>query len=166
MPVPDYDAAIAYALQRLHAELPPSFSYHNAWHTAHDVLPAVRILAQRSGLFDAETRLLEVAAAYHDTGFLITQIEHERASCKIAAQVLPQYGFDSAQITRIEGMIMATRLPQSPQDAVEALLSDADLDVLGRDDFLLRNRALRDELATFGRTFTDFEWYAAQLRFL
>jgi hypothetical protein len=43
---------------------------------------------------------------------------------------------------------------------------DADLDVLGRDDFMLHNNNLRNELALLGQEFSDFDWYANQLQFL
>ena len=45
-------------------------------------------------------------------------------------------------------------------------MADADLDVLGRDDFWPRNLKLRQETAFFGKPFTDAEWYTGQLRFV
>ena len=45
-------------------------------------------------------------------------------------------------------------------------MADADLDVLGRDDFMLCNNNLRNELALLGQEFSDFEWCASQLQFL
>ena len=74
--------------------------------------------------------------------------------------------FTTEQIGAIVGMIMATRLPQSPRTPLEQLLADADLDVLGRPDFLERNALLRAELAAYGAPVSDAEWYAGQLSFL
>jgi uncharacterized protein len=63
-------------------------------------------------------------------------------------------------------MIMATRLPQTPHTLLECILADADLDVCGRDDFLVLNRCLRAELAASGSASSDHEWYSSQLSFL
>jgi uncharacterized protein len=166
MPEPDYAGAIAYALGRLRAELSPELTYHSVWHTEHDVMPAALRLAQLGELPQAEARLLEVAAAYHDIGWIETSVEHERLGAAIAAQALPPYGFAAESIERIVGMIMATRLPQSPRNLLEEILADADLDMLGREDFLARNRALRQELAALGQVLTDHEWLVGQTKFL
>jgi hypothetical protein len=63
-------------------------------------------------------------------------------------------------------MIFATRMPQSPRTPLEQLLADADLDVLGRTDFLARNHDLRTELASCGVQVDDAAWYAEQISFL
>jgi uncharacterized protein len=163
---PDYEGARQYALTRLREELAPELTYHNRFHTRDDVLAAVRRLAAMIHIGEEETRLLEIAALYHDLGFVVQRQEHERAGADIAAQVLPGLSFSPSQIATIEGMIAATRLPQSPHTLLEEILADADLDVLGRDDFLPRNRALQAELAALGTTLTDEEWYSDQLRFV
>jgi uncharacterized protein len=166
MPAPDAAGAIAYALNRLRTELPPEFIYHDIWHTEHEVMPAAARLARLSGLPEEQAQLLEVAAAYHDIGLIETRIEHERRGAEIAAQALPRYGFDPTSIASVVGMIRATRLPQSPQSLPESILADADLDVLGRDDFLTRNALLRQELAALGQVMTDQEWLTSQRTFL
>ena len=61
---------------------------------------------------------------------------------------------------------MATVVPQGPVTILEQILADADLDVLGRDDFMLRNGNLRRELAFFGQEFTDAQWFSGQLKFV
>jgi hypothetical protein len=45
-------------------------------------------------------------------------------------------------------------------------MADADLDGLGREDFWAKSQALRDEVAAYGTTYSDQEWYANQLTFL
>ena len=50
--------------------------------------------------------------------------------------------------------------------AFEQIIADADLDLLGCDDFITRNDDLRAEMATYGQTMTDEAWYASQLEFL
>lgn len=162
---PDFDGAIAYAIGRLRSELSPQFIYHNLWHTEHEVMPTALKLARLSNLDKDDIQLLEIATAFHDIGFTRVNKNHELTGSRIVAQVLPNYGFNSAQIELIIGMIMATRLPQSPRTLLEECMADADLDVLGRDDFLGRNQSLRDELAYLGAQFTDTEWVQSQINF-
>jgi hypothetical protein len=45
-------------------------------------------------------------------------------------------------------------------------LADADLDVLGRENFLPRNKDLRDELAASGTQTSDERWSSSQLQML
>jgi uncharacterized protein len=166
MSAPDYDGAIAFALNRLRNELAPELLYHSIWHTEHEVMPAAILFARACGVSDEDQRLVEVAAAYHDIGMIETRVEHEQRGAAIAAVALPDYGFDQQVIERIKGMIMATRLPQSPTNLLEQILADADLDVLGREDFLERNSLLRQELAIMGKVVSDEEWFTSQQAFL
>ncbi|MCA9935827.1 MAG: HD domain-containing protein [Ardenticatenaceae bacterium] len=163
---PNYEQAVAHAVNQLRGNLDPQLTYHNLWHTENDVIPAALRLADASGIAEDDMILLRVAAAYHDVGFVYTTEGHEIASAREAAQTLPQFGFSDRQIERVMGLIMATRLPQSPRNLLEEILADADLDVLGRDDFLIRNRQLRQEMANYGQSMTDREWLHFQLEFL
>lgn len=163
---PNYEQAIEHALRRLQSESPPSLYYHCAWHTEGDVLPAVRRLAQLAGVAPHEQRLLEIGAAYHDIGHLRSWREHETISIEIMTDALPRFGFSPTDIQRVAAMILATRMPQSPTNEIEQLLADADLDVLGRPDFLDTSKALWRELTALGRDQNWTQWMESQLRFL
>jgi uncharacterized protein len=113
-----------------------------------------------------ELLLLRTAAWYHDLGFVENETGHEEIGAGIARQVLPRFGYSPAQIEMICGIIRATRLPQTPTTHLQEIMADADLDLLGRDDFWTLNQALRDEEAALGRPHTDEEWYGSQLVFL
>jgi uncharacterized protein len=164
--IPDYAQALAYAYNLLEQRLAPDLTYHNLWHTREDVVPSCIRLGEQSGISEEEIRLLEVAAAYHDIGFTEQYANHELASARIAAQVLPDFGFSARNIEEVMGMIIATRLPQSPRTLLEEIIADGDLDVLGRADFMPRNQVLREELANRGREMALKPWYEGQLAFL
>lgn len=166
MSQPDVQGAIEYARRRLALELDPELVYHSYTHTFEDVLPAAMHLAELYHLNQHEAKLVAIAAAFHDVGWVIQGTEHERISANIARRTLPAFGFSQEDIERIYGMIMATRLPQTPHDLLEEIIADADLDVLGRDDFWPRNVDLRNEVSRNGVQLTDEEWYTRQLRFL
>ncbi|MCA9900056.1 MAG: HD domain-containing protein [Anaerolineales bacterium] len=166
MIVPKPKQAIAHALNRLERELSPKFSYHNYWHTKEDVLIGCQRVAKIMGIGAHESELLEISAVYHDIGFVESYLNHELVGTTIAAQSLSRFGFSDYDIERVSGMIMATRLPQSPQNVLEEILADADLDVLGRPDFFSRNACLWQELANFGNEIPLKQWYEGQLAFL
>jgi uncharacterized protein len=163
---PDYQGAIDYAISQLKEKLPSDLIYHSVDHTACDILPAVERLAGISQVVGDDLQLLRVGAAYHDIGFIYRYQGHELASARLAAQILPDFGFNDELIERILGMIMATRLPQSPRNLLEELLVDADLDILGRNDFFKGSLKLRFELALYGRPTNEKQWYQEQLNFL
>ncbi|HNB52648.1 MAG TPA: HD domain-containing protein [Anaerolineales bacterium] len=158
--------AIYFAFNLLRTELSPKLAYHNLWHTAEEVLPGCAQIAQYAGISDEDWALLEVAAVYHDVGYTETYANHELVGARIAAQTLPQYGFRNREIEQVMGMIFATRIPQSPRSLLEEILADADLDVLGRPDFMARNVALRQEWCNYGRETPLEQWYEGQLAFL
>lgn len=162
----NYDAAIEYAVNRLRRELPPRLTYHDVWHTQHDVLPAVARLGIINSLPHDQIRLLEVAAAFHDIGFVETCEGHEEAGVRIVTATLPDLCFNDDQIETIVSLIRVTRLPQSPRNLLEQIMADADLDVLGRDDFFDRNELLRQEAALMGRAISWRGWQSEQLEFL
>lgn len=154
-------------MRKLMAEhLDPHLYYHSLAHTFDDVLPAAERIARREQIHPEMLELILLAAVLHDIGFIHQRDGHEDISIRMAEEILPRYGYEAHELTAISGMIAATKLPQSPTTLPEKILADADLDVLGRSDFPVRNQALRDELTAFGATFTDREWFEGQLRFL
>lgn len=163
---PDFEQARRYALARLERELDPALCYHSIAHTRDEVVPAAERLAAMEGCGGDELLLLRTAAYFHDIGFIERRDGHELAGVGIARAALPAFGYTAEQIARIGAMILATRLPQAPTTPSAAILADSDLDMLGRDDFLLLNRMLRSELDAFGQAFSDSEWYAQQGAFV
>lgn len=163
---PNIEGAVAYALHRLAAELPPEITYHSLAHTRDEVLTAASEFARRAGLAERETDALRVAAAFHDLGFIERPENHEICSARIAAQVLPAFALDARAIELVMSLILVTRLPQSPRNFLEELMCDADLSGLGGDNFLERSAALLKERGAFGRAFSDEEWWREQIAFL
>jgi len=161
---PNLQRARLYAVQRLERELPSVLTYHCLAHTLQGVVPAVERLAALEGVNGQNLPLLRTAAYYHDLGFVERSDGHEAISARLAAEVLPRFGYTPAQIEVIRGIILATRYPFDPHTRLESIMVDADLDVLGRDDFWPRNHALRVEReALAGMRSADAEWYGSQL---
>jgi uncharacterized protein len=162
----DFFGARRYAEDRLSHDLSASLTYHNFSHTFEDVLPAAERLANLENVQGEELHLLLTAAMFHDIGFVEQYFGHETAGVRIASQILPSFNYNPEQIETITGIIMATRMPQSPHTLLEKIMADADLDVIGRKDFLNKNMALRHEMEVFGKSYTDRDWFNTQLQFL
>jgi CRP-like cAMP-binding protein/predicted metal-dependent HD superfamily phosphohydrolase len=163
---PDFDSIQNTIRSRLENELPEWLVYHCKEHTLKDVLPAADRLAKLSGISKDDLLLLRTAILFHDIGFIESPQEHESIGARIAAQMLPGFGYSDEQIETILGIILATHLPQSPKNLLEQIIADADLDVIGREDFFERNQALRQELANLGQIFDDATWLSSQIEFL
>jgi predicted metal-dependent HD superfamily phosphohydrolase len=123
-------------------------------------------LAALAEIEGEELLLLRVAALYHDIGYLEQYARHEPIGARIAAETLPGFGFSSDQVGIVREIIMATQMPQSPHNFLEKLMCDADLDSLGRVDYLATSHALRSELAMHGVSIPCREWYKRQHGFL
>lgn len=161
----DHAGAIQYILKQLESDLPGHLYYHGHHHTL-DVLEAVERIGESEGVTEDQQNLLLVAAAYHDCGFLNGHQEHERKGCEIVKKNLPGFGFEDAEIDQICTMIMATKVPQDPQDHLAKILCDADLDYLGRDDFGPIGTNLFKELTHLGIVTEIEKWNRIQVGFL
>lgn len=161
----DYKSIEKIILQKLRQDLPQHLSYHSVAHVL-DVIAAAEKIAASENIDREDFMLLKTAALFHDSGFLFGSKDHEQKSCEIAQEYLPNYGYSQAQIDKIKGMIMATKIPQMPQNHLEQILADADLDYLGRDDFFTIGDKLYDELSMFGIINTERDWNILQERFL
>ena len=161
----EYEKIKKDILQKLKEHLPEHLSYHSVVHVK-DVINAVEKIAIAEGISGEELMLLKTAALFHDTGFLYGAKDHEEKSCDIAAEHLPKYGYKDEQIQKIKGMIMATKIPQSPTNHLEQIMADADLDYLGRDDFFTIGNKLFEELTMFGIVNSERDWNLLQEKFL
>ena len=158
-----YSAKI-FILNELDA-LSPALTYHGKHHTL-DVLAVSEQLCEAEKVSEYETTIVLTAALLHDIGFLRHYKDHETHSCQIAEELLPQFGYTEGVIKRVCGLIRATKIPQSPQNYLEEILCDADLDYLGRDDFYQIAQTLFQEMQTLKMVETEADWDVLQIRFL
>ncbi len=153
-------------LQRLETNLAPELYYHSIHHTIDVEQQAIRI-ARSEGISDDDDDLclLKIASLFHDTGFLFTYDKHEEMGFDIARQTLPGFGITSGQLNVIQGLIMATSIPQLPKTKLEEIICDADLDYLGRDDFFPVSTKLFEEMKAMKKLETMLDWNKIQAGF-
>ncbi|MGZ5221472.1 MAG: Pycsar system effector family protein [Chitinophagaceae bacterium] len=119
--------------------------YHNLAHTEAVVFNASKI-AGHYQLGDKETFIVITAAWFHDTGYFNGDPgDHEIRGADIAARFLKEIGIDDETILAVRKCIIATRMPQSPQNLPEQIVCDADLYHFGTDYFPERNKLMRKE---------------------
>lgn len=161
----EFEKVKKFILKKLKHELPKNLTYHSAEHIK-DVYGSAQTIAKLENVEGEDLYLLLTAVLFHDSGFIREQKNHEQASVNIAREYLPLYDYTPEQVDRICGMIMATKIPQTPLNRLEEIICDADLDYLGRDDFFKIGNGLYEELCMYGIINSEAEWNKLQVRFL
>ena len=146
-------------------ELPTNLFYHGLHHTM-DVLRSAELIGKDEKITDHEMLLLKVALLYHDAGFIKVYRNHEEEGCKMAQNDLPSFGYSQKDIDVVCGMIMATKIPQSPKTKLENIIADADLEYLGTDDFERIGRTLFEEIKIYLNVESERQWNIIQMNFL
>lgn len=147
-------------------KLPKKYYYHNLNHMK-DVVEQVENIGRAEGINDEDMHILKTAALLHDAGFMQTYKDHEHAGMELARQMLPNEGYSQEQIDRICRLIECTILTEEPQNLLERIIRDADLDYLGRDDYFPISQELYKELLEMNLIKeSDFEWCQGQITFL
>jgi predicted metal-dependent HD superfamily phosphohydrolase len=126
-----------------------------------------RALGESAGLNAADLEALELAAWFHDTGYIDTYDGHEYYSMERAGRWLQAQGYPADRIALIQDMIRATHRDEPRETELQQLLVDADLSSLGREDFGAAGELLRAEWETMlGKSYGNKEWAEIQLNFL
>ncbi|RPH31997.1 MAG: HD domain-containing protein [Bacteroidales bacterium] len=154
-----------FILEKLEKGLPKNLYYHNLKHTV-DVYTQVELIGRSEDVNLEEQLMLQTAALFHDAGHLIDYDTHEEMGVKLAREILPGYQYSERQIEIISDLIMVTKLPPKPKNLLEAIMCDADLDYLGRTDFIPVSNMLYKELHEHGRIGTIQEWNELQIKFI
>lgn len=154
-----------FVISLLNDNLPSAYYYHNYEHTLYVLDKAIEI-GQHENSTGPEMKLLMAAALWHDTGYINTYNGHEEAGCVLARQYLPGYGYSAYEIEQVCGMIMATKVPQSPHNKLEEIIADADLEYLGTVSAGSKADLFYKELLCLNPLFTKGEWNKTQITFL
>ena len=155
-----------HVLSMLKEGLSTRLTYHNIDHIL-DVTAQCQEIASAEGITDKDTLLaLHIASLYHDAGFLFVYVGHEEKGCEMAREQLPGFEVTGSMIDNICAIIMATKIPQSPKNLLQQIICDADLDYLGRKDFLTISDNLCKEVLEYKIVGSKKEWEERQLYFL
>ena len=118
--------------------------FHNLQHTQNVVLAATRI-AKHYVLDDKDQFIVLTAVWFHDLGYLTNISNHEEEGAALAEAFLDEHKTGHGTIKAVKGCILATKMPQSPQNLLEEIVCDADLFHLGTKDFFNEDSLLFKE---------------------
>ena len=148
-------------LCRVIENLAPKLPYHNKNHLK-DVSKSCKKYAQLERLNLYDIFILETAGLLHDIVYLPGREDNVERSVELSKNVLSRFGYSQREIEEISRLILSTKLPTNPRDALEKIICDADLDNLGRDDFFEKTELLRLEQGILDKK----KWYTDTLNFL
>ena len=154
-----------FVLSLLQNKLNQFYYFHNIAHTLYVLDRAVEI-AGYENCTEAEIDLITAAALWHDAGFINIYDGHEEEGCKLVQKYLPDFGYADAAIKTICGIIRATKIPQSPQNKLEQIMADADLEYLGTANAASIANELYKERKYLNLLITADQWNQMQIYFL
>lgn len=149
----------------LRNHLPPYLTYHSPEHTAYVIEQAERI-SHHEKVIGHDLELIRIAALFHDIGFIEHINNHEKRGCEICTEKMIFYHFPALDIQKVCGMIMATKIPQQPQNLLEKIVADADLEYLGTDLFYPVSQTLYHEFKHFRPELTPELFNQIQIHFI
>jgi len=127
--------AEGYVVAQLNEKLSPTFLYHNLSHTRR-VVKYVKELIEIEKIGANDAKVLELAAWFHDIGFIKSHIDHEKYSAEIAKAFLKKEKIAAATIAKIEELILVTTMTKEPKNSLEKIILDADCAHLGKKIYL------------------------------
>jgi len=154
-----------YGFSFLSKKLAKNLFYHGPHHTK-DVLNAVEKIAFNEKVSPEEFILLRAAVLFHDFGYIDKYLDNETIGVDYARDFLPKYGFNLSQVNKVCELIMATKVPQKPKNNLERIICDADLDYLGREDFISISSDFYKELKEYRMVKSKNHWDEIQIKFL
>ena len=105
-----------------------------------------------------EAFVLSAASWFHDAGHLFGKPDgHEVRSVSIMKEFLRNEQVEISTLEKIQGCIMATKIPQDPITILEEIICDADTYHLGTDEFLYTDILLKGEFELRNHTKYD-DW--------
>ncbi len=160
------DKALRHVRLLLAKKLPKEMHYHDIKHTL-DVYTVAMRYGRMEKLGSDDVELLGIAGIFHDTGYIYRYEKNEPEGAMVAESYMRKEGFREEEIRKVKALIMATQMPQRPRGLMQQIMCDADLDSLGRDDFIRRGNMLRKELeGRRKKPFSEDEWNSIQIDFI
>ena len=159
-------SASEFVSKLLKENLPAECTYHNLIH-AQEVFEAVTELGKNSGLPDEELEIIQVAAWFHDTGFLKDYLNHEYNSAEIAKEYLGNIHYPYKKIDRITEIIIMTSMGTEPACLSGKIIKDSDILYIGKEDFYSKCLSLKSELESIDhKKIIESEWLHSSLDFI
>ena len=145
--------------------LDSKYLYHNLHHTERVIKSAIKIGSDYD-LNDSEWKVLLTACLLHDYGFIKSHVDHEEIGAELSESILKDYGYSNEEISSVQSLILITKAIAIPNNDLEAIIRDSDLEYLGSNDFEYISEKLKEEWLLCGVVSSESEFYQLQLDFL
>lgn len=141
------------------------YTYHDLSHTL-EVYDVAMILASEMTVSPEDRMVLQIATLFHDIGYATNVEDHEEESARIAREFLQAYDLAPSIKSRIESVILSTKMGWEGLDPLSWIIRDADLSHIGSKGYLHRFDALRKELNVLhSRSISEAQWLQDSLDF-
>jgi uncharacterized protein len=140
-------------LESLGQNLPPQYCYHSVEHSIEVLRDSVSY-AFLDGVSEKEIQLIAIAAAYHDSGFLLSAHNHEEESVRLVMEALSlEQEWSPTDQATICQIILDTKVVQPtekywkpPKHPLSRYVLDADVSNLGQSNFLDKTELICREI--------------------
>ena len=140
--------------------------FHNYKHT-HDVVAGVTEIANAQNVTKDEVELLQLAAWFHDVGYIQKGKGHEAVSIARAQEFLEAEKINPQKIDLVKELIEVTELGKEPKSLLQEIICDADILSIGTSGYIDRSALLRLESEQMsGKSVDELEWLNWELKFL
>ncbi|SDG75458.1 Pycsar system effector family protein [Psychroflexus sediminis] len=154
-----------FVLQLFKDKLSNEYVYHNFNHTKR-VVDSAQYLAEQENLNENDKLLLLLAAWLHDTGYTVSEVNHEEHSKHIAREFLSKQNLSEDSIASVEDAISSTKMEATPTSEIEKILKDADCSHFAKENFKDVSELLRQELNLKGQEYSVEEWREINIKVL
>jgi len=149
-------------IEKLNKDLPLSLYFHNL-ERVKEIYNLIELYSRAEELSEEECLLVRTAALFADTGYIWAYDDHEEMSISYARELLPKFKYSEEQIEKIARLIESTKRSRKPENRMEEILLDADMNYLSRADFVTLNEQLFLELTEHKKIESKQDWVKMQV---
>jgi class 3 adenylate cyclase len=153
-----------YVIKLFDEEAPPDLYFHNSA-LAKSVCNQVDLLSNAEQLPDEDYIRLRLAAMFLFTGYVSDYEKSADASCRLAEEVMPGYGFSNEDLVKTKQMILNSNTGRQ-ESVADRILFDARFDYLGRVDYIRLIEKLLKEETEYGKVTDRKSWIQDQRKLL
>ncbi|HEY9123005.1 MAG TPA: adenylate/guanylate cyclase domain-containing protein [Bacteroidales bacterium] len=149
-------------IEKLINGLPKNLYFHNV-ERVKELFNLVDLYSRAEEMSDEDKLVVKTAALLADVGYIQSYDEHEEYSIEFAKDFLPRFKYNQEQIEKICALIDITKQNRKPQNKLEEILLDAEMNYLSRADFVSLNEQLFKEQLEHGKIESKEDWVKMQV---
>jgi class 3 adenylate cyclase len=149
-------------IEKLINEFPQNLYFHNV-ERVKELINLVDLYSRAEEMGDEDKLVVKTAALLSDVGYIQSYEEHEEHSIEFAKDFLSRFKYNQEQIDKICTLIDITKQNRKPQNKLEEILLDAEMNYLSRADFVSLNEQFFNEQFEHGKIDSKEDWVKMQV---